>query len=78
MRSTGPALTLVAVGAVAAGVTTANVVLTAGPEPSAVQQAPGAPADFAVPPAGVPSGDSGTDGSSGGSGGSGSDGGGYR
>lgn len=74
MRFTGPALTLVAVGAVAAGVTTANVVLTTGPEPPAVQQAPGAPAGPAVPPAGVPSG---ADGSSGGSGGSGSAGGGY-
>ena len=42
MRITGPVLTLAAVGAVAAGVTTANVVLTADPEPPPVEQATGA------------------------------------
>ncbi|MBP2364515.1 hypothetical protein [Pseudonocardia parietis] len=42
MRITGPALTLAAVGAIAAGVATANVVLTGDPEPQAVEQATGA------------------------------------
>ncbi|MCM3845706.1 hypothetical protein ND486_05775 [Pseudonocardia sp. DR1-2] len=57
MRLSGPLLTMVAVGAVAAGAATANVVLTAEPEPlpAAVEQAagssalPAAPAPTAAP-----------------------------
>lgn len=42
MRITGPVLTLAAVGAIAAGVAAANVVLTGDPEPPAIEQATGA------------------------------------
>lgn len=54
MRITGPLLTMAAVAAVGAGVTTANVVLTAPAErPAAVEQAAGAPAlDSLLPAAG--------------------------
>lgn len=55
MRLSGPLLTMVAVGAVAAGAATANVVLTAEPEPlppaapAAVEQAAGSSALPAAP-----------------------------
>lgn len=62
----GPALTLAAVGAVAVGVATANVVLTADPAPPAVEQATGAlalgsplPAPAAPPAPDAPQGSAG-------------------
>lgn len=53
MRRSGPLLTLAAVGAVAAGAATTNVVLTAGAGPPAVDTGvAGAPAPSPAPPTG--------------------------
>ncbi|ALE75350.1 hypothetical protein AD006_04165 [Pseudonocardia sp. EC080610-09] len=66
MRISGPVLTLTAVGAVAAGMVAANVVLTAAADPPSVEQATGAPAPPAAPQGPAPA-----------ASGSGGDGGGY-
>jgi hypothetical protein len=62
MRISGPVLTLTAVGAVAAGMVAANVVLTAAPDPPSVEQATGAPAPPAAPQAPAASGSGGAGG----------------